>query len=34
MLELVLQIIKERNRGENNFQTNSSCVSKLEGIFP
>jgi hypothetical protein len=32
MLELVLQIIKERNRRENNFQAYSSCVSKLEGI--
>lgn len=27
MLELVLQIIRKRNRGENNFQANSSCGS-------
>lgn len=27
MLELVLQIIRKRNRGEHNFQTNSSCGS-------
>lgn len=27
MLELVLQIIRKRNRGEHNFQANSSCGS-------